>query len=111
MKLVLKTFRVNNWKPAFKDHLKQFISVIRFNDNRLKAIVLSKDVDVVKFLVSQKFFLLEGVSLTRERGDGYSIVKGLTKIRKQESQSNIHLQRVQFLFESYGDKKADLGIE
>ncbi len=64
LKLVLKGVLVNNWKAAFKDHLKQFISVIRFKDNPLKALVLRKDVDVVKFLVSQKFFSLEGVSLT-----------------------------------------------
>ena len=84
--------------PISEDNLKELVLLLeRFNDGPLRALAISKDVEVIKSLIPQRYFLLEGTTFT--------------EISHRKSSTKPVLPRVRFLFERMGDKKADMEVE
>ena len=69
--------------------------ITQFNDNPLKALIASKDVEMIKYLIEQKFFLL----------------KGQTIYMSKEGELKLGLSRLRFFYEDVAGENSSLDIE
>ena len=89
----LKKYFKTNSTDGFEQAGASFIT--QFNDNPLKALIASKDVEMIKYLIEQRFFLLNGQTIQVSK-------KGEFKLG---------LSRFRFFYEDIDGKSSSLDIE